>query len=346
MRSIGDRSGPPDAALAVAGAGPVSEGPARRGASGVGGTGGVGRTGSAGKAKGLGRRHRTKLPHVLLTPAVILFLLFTVAPAGYALFLSFQKTKVGGGLFGDQNPTAVFAGLQNYSATVHDSEFWHSILRMLMVAVVGVPATIIFSTVFALCLDAKRARLTGFARLAIFLPYAVPGVVASLLWGFIYLPATSPIGGAHFDYFGSKAVFFSVANVAVWGVVGFNMVVIYTSLRGLPRELYEAAELDGARELQIALRIKLPLLAPTLTLVTVFSLVGALQLFNEPSTLKPIANAISSTWVPLMRVYTDAFVDNDIYKGAATSFVLIIMTIAATVLARGILGALSRRSER
>jgi multiple sugar transport system permease protein len=134
--------------------------------------------------------------------------------------------------------------------------------------------------------------------------------------------------------------------VAVWGVLGFNMVVLYTSLRGLPRELFEAAELDGAGELQIALRIKLPLIAPTLTLVTIFSLIGALQLFNEPTTLKPIANAISSSWVPLMRVYTEAFVNNDIYQGAATSFLLIVMTVTATVIANGILRTISRRSER
>jgi multiple sugar transport system permease protein len=293
------------------------------------------------------RRHRRSLlPLFLLAPAVVLLLLFTAAPAGYAIYLSFLKVKVGGGLLGDENPTAVFAGLQNYRAAFADAEFWRSILRMLTVAVIGVPATIIFSTLFALCLDAKRARLVGFARLAIFLPYAVPGVVASLLWGFIYLPSTSPIGGASFNYFGTREVFFSVANVAVWGVLGFNMVVIYTSLRSLPRDLFEAAELDGAGELQIALRIKLPLLTPTLTLVTVFSLIGALQLFNEPATLKPIANAISSTWVPLLRVYTEAFVNNDIYQGAATSFLLIVMTVTATVIANTILRRISRRSER
>jgi multiple sugar transport system permease protein len=277
---------------------------------------------------------------------VLLFLLFTIAPGVYAIYLSFLKVQIGGGLLGDENPTAVFAGLQNYGATLSDPEFWNSIQRMLIVAVIGVPATILFSTLFALCLDAKRARLVGFSRLAIFLPYAVPGVVASLLWGFMYLPATSPIGGDSFNYFGSREVFFSVANVAVWGVLGFNMVVLYTSLRSLPRELFEAAELDGAGELQIALRVKLPMIAPTLTLVTVFSLIGALQLFNEPTTLKPIANAISSNWVPLMRVYTDAFVNNDIYKGAATSFLLIVMTVTATVIANATLRTISRRSER
>jgi multiple sugar transport system permease protein len=330
MSAIGDRSDTspaPETLRPSASARPVSDGLASR--------------------SGARRRRRgTLLPLFLLAPAVLLFLLFTIAPGVYAIYLSFLKSKIGGGLLGDENPTAVFAGLQNYQATLGDPEFWNGILRMLIVAAIGVPATILFSALFALCLDAKRARLVGFSRLAIFLPYAVPGVVASLLWGFIYLPATSPIGGDSFNYFGSREVFFSVANVAVWGVLGFNMVVLYTSLRSLPRELFESAELDGAGEVEIALRIKLPLIAPTLTLVTVFSLIGALQLFNEPTTLKPIANAISSTWVPLMRVYTDAFVNNDIYKGAATSFLLIVMTVTATVIANAILRTIARRSER
>ncbi len=282
----------------------------------------------------------------LVAPAVVLLLLFTIAPGVYAIGLSFLQLKVGGGLLGGGETTEVFAGFANYISTLTDPEFWASLGRMLIIAVIGVPLTILLSTTFALCLDVKRARLVGFTRLAIFLPYAVPGVVASLLWGFMYLPATSPIGGQVIDYFGSTGIFFSVANVAVWGVVGFNMVILYTAVRSLPRELFEAAELDGAGELQIALRIKLPLIAPAITMVALFSVIGALQLFNEPTTLKPLANAISSTWVPLMRVYTDAFVNNSIYEGAATSFILIVMTVAATVLVNVIGRRFARRETR
>jgi multiple sugar transport system permease protein len=262
------------------------------------------------------------------------------------VFLSFRRMKVGRGLLGGGKPTEVWTGFSNYAATLSDSEFWAGLGRMLLIAAFGVPLTVILSTLFALCLDAKRARLVGFARLAIFLPYAVPGVVASLLWGFMYLPATSPIGGNVVDYFGTKGVFFSVANVAVWGVVGFNMVILYTAVRSLPRELFEAAELDGASEYQIAVRVKLPMIAPAVAMVALFSVIGSLQLFNEPTTLKPLANAISSTWVPLMRAYTDAFVNNSIYEGAATSFILITMTVTATVLVSTVGRRITRRQGR
>jgi len=292
----------------------------------------------------MAKRRPRLLPVLLVTPALVLLVLFIAAPAGYALYLSLMKVRVSGGLLGTTT-TQVFAGAGNYVATFTDPEFWHSLGRMLLVAVIGVPATVILATLFALCLDANRARLTTVTRLAIFLPYAVPGVIASLLWGFLYLPATSPIGGDAINYFGGRTIFFTVANVAVWGVVGFNTVVLYTALRALPRDTCEAAQIDGASEAQIALRIKLPLIAPAIAMISLFSVIGAMQLFNEPTALRPLANAITSTWVPLMRVYSDAFVNNDIYGGAASAFTLLVMTVAATVGVRVLANRFVRRER-
>jgi multiple sugar transport system permease protein len=279
------------------------------------------------------------LPIFLVAPAVILLLLFTIAPAVYAVALSFLQVKVGGGLLGAGGTVEVFAGFANYISTLADPEFWAGLGRMLIVAVIGVPLTIFFSALFALCLDAKKARLVGVTRLAIFLPYAVPGVVASLLWGFMYLPATSPIGGDHVDFFGAVSVFFSVANIAVWGAVGFNMVVLYTALRALPPEIHEAARVDGCSELQIALRIKTPLVTPAIVMCTLFTVLAALQLFNEPNTLMPLSNAISSDWVPLMKVYTDAFVNSDIYQAAATSVLIAAAALVVSFIAARLVAA-------
>jgi multiple sugar transport system permease protein len=261
-----------------------------------------------------------RLPYLLVLPAVLLFVLFVLAPGVYALILSFQARKVTGGLLGSTSKV-VFAGLSNYASALGDSALWTSTLRMIAVGAIVIPATVGLALLFALLLDTPRARLARFSRLAIFLPYAVPGVIATLLWGFMYLPATSPIGGKYIDFFGSTHVFFAVANIAVWGAVGFNMVVIYTALRALPPEIYEAARLDGGTELQIALRIKVPMVLPAVAMCTLFTVLGALQLFNEPNTLKPLSNAISSDWVPLMKIYTDAFVNADIYRAAATSII-------------------------
>ncbi|MFD1045655.1 carbohydrate ABC transporter permease [Kibdelosporangium lantanae] len=276
------------------------------------------------------------LPYFLVLPAVLLFLLFVVAPGIYALVLSFQARKVSGGLLA-AGSKVVFVGLDNYRDVFEDPELLGSVLRMLVVGVVTVTVTVGLALLFALLLDVPRTRLAKFSRLAIFLPYAVPGVIATLLWGFIYLPATSPIGG---DFFGSVSVFFSVSNVAVWGAVGFNMIVIFTALRSIPPEVYEAARLDGCTEVGMALRIKVPLVRPAIAMCSLFSVLAALQLFNEPFTLRPLSNAISSEWTPLMKIYKDAFVDSDVYSAAATSIVftvaaLVVSFVAAKTVQRG-----------
>ncbi|MFD0598341.1 carbohydrate ABC transporter permease [Catellatospora coxensis] len=192
---------------------------------------------------------------------------------------------------------------------------------------------------FALLLDSARVRLARFSRIAIFLPYAVPGVVATLLWGFLYLPSLSPIhatlrafGVEGVDLLSPSTVMFSMVNVAIWGGTGFNMLVLYTQLRAIPRDYYEAARIDGAGELAIALRVKVPILAPALVLTTVFSIIATIQVFTEPMTLRPISNAVSSTWSPLMKVYRDAFVTGDLYSAAATSLVIAAISVVPSLL--------------
>jgi multiple sugar transport system permease protein len=219
---------------------------------------------------------------------------------------------------------------------------------MLGYGVIVVPTMLGLALLFALLLDSRGARLRSFTRLGIFLPYAVPGVIASLLWGFLYLPGVSPIRAAFEavglpapDFLGSGTVLFSVANIGIWGGVGFNMIVLYTALRGLPAELDDAARVDGASELQIALRIKVPLIAPALVMTGIFSLIASLQVFSEPSTLQPLTDSISFTWVPLMTIYRDAFVNNDIYTAAAASVMLAVGTLVVSL---GVLSFLQKRA--
>ncbi|MBY8881222.1 carbohydrate ABC transporter permease [Actinacidiphila acidipaludis] len=276
-------------------------------------------------------RRASRFPHLLVLPAVLLLAAFVVAPGAYALLLSFQRRKVNGGLLGGGTHT-VFAGLANYRDVFGDADLWSGVLRMLALGAITVPATVLFALLFAVLLDLEGTRLRRFTRLTIFLPYAVPGVIASLMWGFLYLPATSPIGGDRVDFFGRVAVYFSVGNVVVWGAVGFNMIVIYTALRALPPELHESARLDGAGEWQIVLRVKVPLVMPAVVMCPLFSTLAALQVFNEPNTLKPLSNAVTSTWVPLMAIYDEAFGNSDIHSAAATSVVLAAAALAVSFL--------------
>jgi multiple sugar transport system permease protein len=97
---------------------------------------------------------------------------------------------------------------------------------------------------------------------------------------------------------------------------------MYTALRAVPSELYEAARLDGASEVQIALRVKIPMITPALWLTGVFSMIATLQVYNEPNTLSPLTNTISPVWVPLMMIYNLAFNEDNVYEAAALSIVL------------------------
>ncbi len=129
----------------------------------------------------------------------------------------------------------------------------------------------------------------------------------------------------------------------MWGGTGFNMIVIYTAQRAIPLEVHEAAKLDGATPLQIALRIKIPMVAPSLVLTFFFSIIATLQVFNEPTTLKPLTNSVSTTWSPLMKVYQDAFGNGDIHSAAAQAALIALATL---VLSFGFLRAANRRNKQ
>ncbi|HET6856979.1 MAG TPA: ABC transporter permease subunit, partial [Streptomyces sp.] len=130
------------------------------------------------------------------------------------------------------------------------------------------------------------------------------------------------------DLLDGGGLYAALSNIAIWGGTGFNMIVIYTSLRSIPAEVIEAAKLDGATPAQIALRVKIPMVAPSLVLTFFFSVIATLQVFSEPTTLKPLTNGISTTWSPLMKVYNDAFVGGNVYAASATAVVLAAATFA------------------
>ncbi|MEU5095703.1 sugar ABC transporter permease [Streptomyces sp. NPDC020996] len=289
-------------------------------------------------------------PYGFLLPATALFALFFALPIGYAVWLSFRKVHVSGLGLGAGARKEVWAGLENYTDALTDSELVDGALRVLGYGCVVVPVMLGLALLFALMLDSDRVRLAPVTRLAIFLPYAIPGVVAALLWGFLYLPDVSPfyyllakLGLPQPDLLDGGPLYLALSNIAVWGGTGFNMIVIYTSLRAIPAEVYEAARLDGATPLQIALRIKIPMVAPSLVLTFFFSIIATLQVFNEPTTLKPLTNSVSTTWSPLMKVYRDAFRTGDVYQAAAEA---VIIALATLVLSFGFLRAANRRQKQ
>ncbi|MRG60379.1 ABC transporter permease subunit [Agromyces sp. CFH 90414] len=306
----------------------------------------AGPAGPAGRPEARRRLQPALAPWLFVGPAVVLAAGLLFAPLVYTLFLSFHGRRVEGSGLG--LASEVFVGFDNYIRSLGDPSLYASFGRMLVYALIAVPVTMGLALLFALLLDHIATRFTRFSRIAIFVPYAVPGVIAALMWGFMYLPGVSPIRDAFAlvglpepDLMDGASVFFAVANVTIWGSIGFNMVILYTSLRGLPQEIYDSARLDGCSERQLALRIKLPLIVPGVILTGLFTIIGALQVFSEPNMMMTLSNSITSDWVPMMLVYRDAFVTNDLYGASATAIVITAVTLIASL---GLLKVLQRRA--
>ncbi|NNN30588.1 sugar ABC transporter permease [Streptomyces sp. S3(2020)] len=272
-------------------------------------------------------------PYWFLMPTLVLFAAFTVVPIGYAIWLSLHKVQVKGMGLGKGAREEVWNGIGNYTAVLHDSGFGHSVLRAFGYGLIVIPTMLGLALVLALMLDTPRARSAPFARLMIFLPYAVPGIIAALMWGFLYLPDVSPFyyllrtfDLPQPDLFADRNLYLSFANIAVWGGTGFNMIVIYTALKAIPQEIYEAARIDGASDLKIATRLKIPIVMPSLVLTFFFSVIATLQVFTEPMALRPLTNGLPADWSPLMAIYDSAFLQSDIYGASATTVVLALAT--------------------
>jgi multiple sugar transport system permease protein len=276
------------------------------------------------------RRHRGGGPRAgtivaFLTPFFLPFALFYLLPVGYAIWQSTQVVRRTGGQYG--HSYTAFGGLEQYVQAFQSSEFLASIGRIALFGIVQVPVMLFVALVMALLLDTPLLKGKAFFRIAAFLPYAVPGVIAAIMWSYLYSPQLSPIVdllqgiGLKPDFLGPNAVLWSTANVSTWLWTGYNMLIMFSALQSVPQELYEAAKIDGASNWAIAWRIKVPIIAPSIVLTTVFSIIGTLQLYAEPAVLRQISSNISSTYTPNMLAYAVASGNN--YQQAAAISVII-----------------------
>ncbi|WP_312888695.1 carbohydrate ABC transporter permease [Nonomuraea rhodomycinica] len=304
----------------------------------------------AGTAAGTARR-RPRRPRlhvaVFVAPFFLAFALFYLAPIGYAVHQSFFRLTSSG--LGLSEPVLEFAGLGNYATALTSPAFAASVGRVLVFSLIEVPVMVVAALALALLLDSARARFRAFFRVSFFLPYGVPGVIASLLWGFLYVPQTSPLidvlaaAGLPHDFLSPQTILLSIANIATWQFAGYNMLVLIAGLQAIPQELYEAARVDGASEARIAWHVKVPLVRAPLILITVFTLIGTLQLFVEPLVLKPLTTAITSDYTPNLAAYNQAFGQADIHLASAEATLIAVM---AFVISLGFLRLVNGKGNR
>jgi multiple sugar transport system permease protein len=270
-----------------------------------------------------------------VAPFLVVFAFALIVPIGYAIYLSlFRQQLIGGN---------AFVGLSNYRLALSDPLFWASLRRVLLFLAVQVPVMLVLALLAALALDSARLRWAPLYRLSIFLPYAVPAVVAALMWGFMYgtqfglVARLRSLLGVHVpDPFSGPWVLTAIGNVVTWEFVGYNMLIFYSALRAVPRDLYEAAEIDGATAIDVVRWIKLPALRAAIVVALIFSVIGSLQLFNEPNVMQQISpDTISTNFTPNMYAYNLSFAGQEYNYSAAIAIVMgIITVIIATLVQR------------
>jgi multiple sugar transport system permease protein len=296
----------------------------------------AGRTATVGALAGRRRVSERNRPagFAMTTPFLILYVLFFLAPFAYSVVLSLKSPQ-----------TDAFVGLFNYRNVVSNGAFWSAVTRMAYFGAIQVTVMIVLAVVLALFLDSPYCLGKKVFALVYFLPYAVPGVIAAVMWAFLLqpdldnalkVPHLLGLAAGPVDPLGYRSVLYAMMLIVTWEWTGYNMTILLTSLTSVSREVLESGKMDGASELTLAWRIKLPLIRRTIAFISIISIIGTLQLFNEPMILNDIAS-VGSSYSPNQIIYNTAFSFGNEQLAAAQSIVLALITVVATAAFYGII---------
>ncbi|QHC60773.1 ABC transporter permease subunit [Rathayibacter sp. VKM Ac-2760] len=244
-----------------------------------------------------------------------------------------------------------FAGFANYAEMLSRADFWSAMWHTLQFTLYTVPPLVIIAFVFAILTNRVRHG-QWFFRLAFFLPYILPSATISLIWLFIFTPGSGLWATAQgwFGITGATGVLadpstamIGIAIATVWWTLGFNFVLYLAGLQEIPRELYEAAAIDGATPWQQIRFITLPLLNRTTTLVILLQIIASLKIFDQVYLMTSGGPGIS-TQVALSLVTNVGFTDNRLGAASAASVLLLIVIVAIALIRQYIDRAATRKA--
>lgn len=282
----------------------------------------------------LGRNAGTAL--LFLVPALLVFGVFSWWPIVRGLLISFQRTNL-------VDP-AVWVGLENFGTLFQDPLLTRAIANTLLFVglalVIGFPAPLLLATVMS-----TVRKGAGIYRFLVYLPVVVPPVVAILLWKWFYDPGHGLFnellglaGLGPFPWLDSPdTAMVSLVLQSTWAGMGGAVLIYLAAIAGVPTELYEAAQMDGASIWTRFWRITLPQLRPVIGLLLLMQLIGTMQVFTEPYVFTG-GGPENSTLTVLLLIFRYAFQDGDYGKAAALSFLLAIVL--------GLLSAVYLRATR
>ena len=276
-----------------------------------------------------------RAPYAFLSPFVVLFLVFGVFPLVFSLYLAFQSWEPTGGL-----KAMEYVGLANFSFALQDEWFWKSLKNTLWLAIAaGVPQHLV-ALPLAAFIHTSFKRLRDGVIAVYFLPYITSTVAIAIMfnalfskdYGMINAPLAQWFGIAHVDWLtNAQHIKPAIAFIVFWRYVGFNTVLYLAAMQTIPGELYEAATLDGAGRLKQFFHITLPSIKPMIFFGVTLSVIGGLQLFEEPFILTggrggPQQAAMTSA----VYLFREAFDFNDFGGASAMSWLLFVVVALLT----------------
>jgi ABC-type sugar transport system permease subunit len=254
------------------------------------------------RGKSFWQRHG--MAYLMCVPTVILFLVFMAFPVGYVLYTSLLKWN------GIQSVLdAQFLGLDNYSRLVQDPLWWQAVRNTLLYAVIKIVVELPLALMLAVVLNSGIRGVVAFRTIG-FIPVITSIAVVSLAFTFFF----SPLPGAPFNTFlvelgiidrpiaflGERATaFWTVTGIAIWHDLGINMVFFLAALQTVPRDLYDAAQVDGASVRQRFLHIEVPVIRPLTAVIVTLSLAGSLKVFDYFAVLTGGGPGFSTTTMVL-----------------------------------------------
>lgn len=221
-------------------------------------------------------RNETLWGWAFILPTMIGLIVLNIYPIFNTIYQSFFKT----GDFGRGN---IFVGLENYQKVFADGEVWQSLINTLKYAVVEVPFSIAIALVLAVLLN-RKMKGRSFYRTVIFLPMVCAPAAIAMVWRWLYnaeFGLLNHIFGTKIQWISDgRIAVYSIAVIGIWSILGYNMVLFLSGLQEIPRDYYEAAEIDGATGIKSFFHITIPLLSPTIFFVLVTRVISAMQVFD------------------------------------------------------------------
>jgi len=271
-----------------------------------------------------------QLAFLLNIPTIVIILLLIAYPLGYAFYLSIHEVTIST-LRSGYPP---FVGLQNYLTVLSDPLFLTTLGRTLLMGAISVFLMLAIGLFVAIGMNMENTRLSWVTRALVLIPWAVPPVANGLMWSFIFNSRYGHLNAALYSlgfiddfirFLSSPTLAFAAVVIAyVWRVMPFSALLYHAALAGIPKEIYEAAEVDGASAWQKFWHITLPLLRPVTAVLLILRTAFALMIFDEVFALTS-GGPGDSTWTAAWYSYWTTFRLIRFDTGSASAFILAVV---------------------